>query len=231
MDSNTISNLSESRPTVLLVDDDPLVREITHRILMSEGVRVVRAGHGMEALELWRQEPNGVDLLLTDIDMPEMNGIELSARLGKQQRGLKTLFVSGFPELIAEADHIPANLFLQKPFTVAELSRKIHAALNTPLHDWQCPQCGGRRYQGDAADNDGQSQTMVFNCADCGTGYFRVAEALYVEGARCPFCSGPTVASGYGFVGPMGQFYLDRRCQSCHATIAEHSPACPAIPW
>lgn len=173
--SSTSSCRSGFRPTILLVDDDPLVRETTRRILMSEGIRVVQAGHGAEALELWRKEPGGVDLLLTDIDMPGMSGIELSARLGKEQLGLKTVYVSGFPELIAEADHISASLFLQKPFTVAELSRTIAAALDTPLPGWQCSRCGGRRYQGEVADNDGHGQTVVFTCADCGTGYFMAA--------------------------------------------------------
>lgn len=226
-----MSQISACDPTVLLVDDDAKVRETIHRMLLKEGLHVVEASDGPEALELVHQEPHGVDLLLTDIEMPGMNGLALSAELGRQQYKLKTLYVSGFPELIAEADHIPANFFLQKPFTSADLAKKIRAALNTPLRHWQCPDCGGREYQGVAAENDGQSQTLLFTCADCGADHFRVAEAMYTDDAKCPFCCGPTVPAGYGFAGPKGQFYLGHRCFKCEATITEHSPNCPAIPW
>ena len=231
MNTDTTPIASEGTRTVLLVDDDPQVREIIQRVLVQEGVRVVEARHGQEALELYSREARGVDLLLTDIEMPGMSGLALSAELAKLQHHLKTVYVSGFPDLIAEADHIPANLFLQKPFTVADLSRKIRAALNTPLQHWECPQCGSRKYQGMAADNDGQSQTLVFRCVECGADYFSIAESMYNEGTRCPFCCGPTVPSGYGFVGANGQFYLGLRCHHCEATVVEHSPSCPVIPW
>ena len=218
-------------PTVLLVDDDAKVRETIRRMLLQEGLRVVEARDGPEALELFRNKLHSVDVLLTDIEMPGMNGLTLSIALGKQQHALKTVFVSGFPELIAEADHIPANLFLQKPFTSADLAKKILAALNRPLRHWECPDCGGRHYRGVTAENDGHSQMMLFTCADCGADHFRVAEAMYTEGAKCPFCCGPTVPAGYGFAGPKGQFYLGHRCYNCEAAITEHSPNCPAIPW
>ena len=221
----------DSSPTVLLVDDDAQVRDIIQRVLVAEGVRVVEARHGQEALDLFRKEPRGVDLLLTDIDMPGMSGVALSAELARLQHHLKTVYVSGFPDLIAEADHIPANQFLQKPFTAADLSRKVRAALNTPLQHWQCPRCGSERYQGLAADNDGQSQTLIFICMECHAEHFSVAESMYTDGAKCPFCCAPTVPSGYGFVGMNGQFYLGLQCHRCEATIVEHSPSCPAIPW
>jgi CheY-like chemotaxis protein len=218
-------------PTVLLVDDDAKVRETVHQMLLDEGLRVVEASDGPEALERFRNEPGGVDLLLTDIEMPGMNGLTLSTALGKEQHNLKTVYVSGFPDLIAEAEHIPANFFLQKPFTSRDLFQKIRAALNTPLRHWRCPDCGGREYQGVAAENDGHSQMLRFTCADCGIDYLRTVEAMYAEGAKCPFCRGPTVPSGNGFAGPEGQFYLGHRCNACGANITEHSPNCPAIPW
>lgn len=217
--------------TVLLVDDDNQVREIIHRVLAAEGVRVVEARHGREAIDLFRKQPHGVDLLLTDIDMPGMSGVELSAQLARLQHNLKTVYVSGFPDLIAEADHIPANLFLQKPFTEADLLRKVRAALNTPLQHWECPRCRCEHYHGVSADNDGQSQTLIFRCANCHSEHFSVAESMYTEGSKCPFCCGPTVPSGYGFVGINGQFYLGLRCHRCEASIVEHSPSCSAIPW
>ena len=231
MNDTPTPDASKTDRTVLLVDDDPQVREIIRRVLVREGVRVVEARHGLEALELFSKEAHAVDLLLTDIEMPGMSGLVLSAELARLQHHLKTVYVSGFPDLIAEADHIPANFFLQKPFTSVDLSRKIRAALNTPLQGWQCPRCGGRRYQGVTADNDGQSQTLIFTCVDCRAEHFSIAEAMYADGAKCPFCCGPTIPSGYGFAGPNGQFYLGLRCHRCEATVVEHSPSCPAIPW
>jgi CheY-like chemotaxis protein len=59
-----MSQISACDPTALLVDDDAKVRETIHRMLLNEGLRVVEASHAMEALELVRQEPHGVDLLL-----------------------------------------------------------------------------------------------------------------------------------------------------------------------
>ena len=88
--------------TVLLVEDEPTVRMLTRVVLERAGYRVVEATHGLEALKIWDQHQGKIQLLLTDIVMPEgMSGRELTARLQAENPALKVLFTSGYSADIA----------------------------------------------------------------------------------------------------------------------------------
>ena len=103
--------------SVLLVEDDHLVRSSIREMLAAEEFNVLEASSGEQALEIWRQSPAGIDLLVTDISMPGMSGIDLVDQLGRQGGCLKALYISGFPELLdspgAALRKVP---FLRKPF-------------------------------------------------------------------------------------------------------------------
>jgi len=113
---------------VLLVDDDPPVREITAATLDAIGAEVVEAGSGGAALELLHQMDRRFDLLVADFAMPGMNGAELAAATTRLYPDLPVLFVTGYADLSALAD-VGEERIVQKPFRPGELQRKAAALL------------------------------------------------------------------------------------------------------
>ena len=221
---------ADSSTAVLLVEDDKLVRTSISRMLAAHEFRVLEASDGEQALDVWKRHSSEINLLVTDISMPGMSGIDLVSRLASQAQRLKALYISGYPELLDRQDTDRSRVpFLQKPFTSEQVSNKVRALLNRPLHGWKCPRCSSRRYRGLTADNDGQALSLTYLCADCEMPRFSVSESLQpVE--RCPFCAGPVVASGYSYVGDRG-YHLSSMCYSCKAAVRTYSPACAALPW
>ena len=118
-------------PTILLVEDEGPVRRLIARILGMQDYRVLEAGHGEEALAISEGYANQINLLVTDIMMPIMNGTELAIRLSALRPGLPVLFISGYP-----GKHVPGSLeerspvdYLAKPFKVDVLLEKVKALL------------------------------------------------------------------------------------------------------
>lgn len=123
------------RETILLVDDEPQVVTLVREMLIREGYTVLGASSGAEALDALKFHENRVDLLLTDIVMPELNGRDLADQIRKLRPGLKVLYMSGFmKETILKyyGISIAGIPFLQKPFTRETLSRKVREVLDMP---------------------------------------------------------------------------------------------------
>ncbi len=119
--------------TVLLVEDEPAVRELASLILGDLGYRVVTASNGVDALRIAEAcEAGEIDLLLTDVVMPEMGGKELADRLLSHHRNLRVLYTSGYTaEAIARRGVLEAGIaFLQKPYSSAALARKVREVLD-----------------------------------------------------------------------------------------------------
>ncbi len=118
--------------TILLAEDEPAVRELAARVLKGLGYRVLVAENGPEALARAAEHGGRLDLLLTDVVMPEMGGRELAARLRQIQPGLRILFVSGYAgDLAALQEALTEGTdFLAKPFAVADLARRVRALLD-----------------------------------------------------------------------------------------------------
>ncbi len=118
--------------TILVVEDEGGIRALVRKILRRQGYNVFEASHGEEALALLAQPGNKVDLLLTDVMMPGMNGVELSQRALAGHASLKVLFVSGYTdESVLESGQFPAGTaFLQKPFTLGSLLGKVREVLD-----------------------------------------------------------------------------------------------------
>jgi signal transduction histidine kinase len=117
--------------TILLVEDEEQLRALTSEILGEEGYQVLTARHGREALKVSQAYQGHIDLLITDVVMPEMSGGALAVALGAQRPGLKVLFVSGYARN-AIGDHgvIEEQVeLLDKPFTAAALLDKVRAIL------------------------------------------------------------------------------------------------------
>jgi CheY-like chemotaxis protein len=117
--------------TILVVEDEPAVREITCRILDMYGYTVLAAESAEEGLRIFEEHEDDISLLLTDISMPGMNGRELAHRLGERHPGLKTIFISGYDAALLTADcHDPNCAYLQKPFTLESLARKVREVID-----------------------------------------------------------------------------------------------------
>ena len=118
--------------TVLLVEDEDAVRDLARDILAGCGYTVLEARHGAEALGISAAHAGKIDLMLTDVVMPEMNGRELAERLAAQRPETKVLYMSGYTDhaVVHHGVLAPQTEFLQKPFTEAVLTRKLRELLD-----------------------------------------------------------------------------------------------------
>jgi CheY-like chemotaxis protein len=121
-----------SAETVLLVEDEGLVRQLTREILRRNGYRVLEAGDGVEALAILRGHPGRIHLLLTDVVMPRMSGRELVELVRPLWPDLRILYVSGYSEeAIARQGQLTEGVeLLAKPYTPGVLTAKIRQLLD-----------------------------------------------------------------------------------------------------
>jgi CheY-like chemotaxis protein len=119
--------VSTGARTLLVMDDDSAVREITAAMLTELGYSVVEAGSGGAALDILRGD-RPIDLLLADYAMPGMNGVEAAKAAIELRPGLPVLFITGFADLKALRD-VGEDRIIQKPFRDDELARKVEAVL------------------------------------------------------------------------------------------------------
>jgi two-component system cell cycle sensor histidine kinase/response regulator CckA len=121
--------------TVLVVEDEESVRKLTSHVLRRHGYEVLEAANAGEALLACEQHPSPIPLVITDIVMPGMSGPDLAERLRTLHPQMKLLFTSGYTDA-AVVEHglsTQTMVFLQKPFTPAELARKVRDVLDQPL--------------------------------------------------------------------------------------------------
>jgi two-component system cell cycle sensor histidine kinase/response regulator CckA len=119
--------------TILLVEDEAAVREVTREALEMGGFRVLEASGPEEAARIAEDPSAEIDLLLTDVVMPEMCGPDLALRVGKSRPGLLTLFMTGYAEseLARAATRGILQNYIQKPFTIDGLLSEVAEALAT----------------------------------------------------------------------------------------------------
>ena len=120
--------------TILLVEDDPMVRDLTNQLLVTLGHEVIVAASAAHALSLCAQQEIAIDLLMTDVVMPGMNGKELLQRVQMVRPAIRVLFMSGYTsDVIARHGVLDQGIaFIQKPFSIDDLALKIHDALGSP---------------------------------------------------------------------------------------------------
>jgi NO-binding membrane sensor protein with MHYT domain/nitrogen-specific signal transduction histidine kinase/ActR/RegA family two-component response regulator len=126
-------NLDEPLPaheTILLVEDEPSVRRATSRLLRRCGYTVHEAANGQEALTQYMPQLDIIDLVLTDLVMPQMGGIELVKQLRARRPGMRALFMSGYSEEALGNTIDPVVSLIQKPFTVTDLTLAVRKALD-----------------------------------------------------------------------------------------------------
>lgn len=112
------------RAKLMIVDDDPAVRIIVAEFLQDSGYQVIQANGGAEALDLLARTPD-LRMLITDIRMPDMSGIELADVATQHRPGLKVILISGY--FVSRQVH---RRFLRKPFRLRDLEAAVRAELN-----------------------------------------------------------------------------------------------------
>jgi len=125
--------LPRGNETVLLVEDDPLVRNLAHRLLMEQGYTVLEATNGEEALRLaGENDGEKIHLLLTDVVMPQMGGKELAEKLKLSRPDIEILYTSGYTDnaIVHHGVLESGTHFLQKPFSHKTLSHKVREVLD-----------------------------------------------------------------------------------------------------
>ena len=125
------SSLGSAGSTILLVEDDRQLRDLMERVLTGEGFTVVTASRGDEALRRAGEHHDDIDLLVTDVVMPGLDGPGVARALNKRRPGVRTLFISGYPEgAIAEHGLLGvAGEFLQKPYSPDTLLARVRQLL------------------------------------------------------------------------------------------------------
>ena len=119
---------STSSPTILLVDDEESQLRLCCNALRQHNYEVLCAKSGHDALALLNEHNLSVDILITDVVMPELGGRQLAKQLHERFPNLRSLFISGYP---AHSLSLPNHLFLQKPFTMNELAMRVQKLLDT----------------------------------------------------------------------------------------------------
>jgi PAS domain S-box-containing protein len=128
------ADLPRGRETILLVEDEEMVRVLARRVLERQGYRVLEAINGNDAMAVAQGELPRVALLVTDVVMPQLNGRQLHQRLKLMKPSLKVLYVSGYSEDVIAHQGVlePGTDLLLKPFSVEELARRVREVLDRP---------------------------------------------------------------------------------------------------
>jgi len=123
-------NRTSGAGTILLVEDEPAVRTLVKNILQDSGYQVLEASHGIEALQKFRTLVEPPDLILTDVVMPQMSGVELIRQVRQYQANIKVLYMSGYSDHPAlKHDVLTGTAFLQKPFSPWGLTDAVRQVL------------------------------------------------------------------------------------------------------
>lgn len=131
--SNSTKTVRGGHETILLVEDEPVLRELARVILMDYDYEVVEASSGVEALKVWDERQGKIDLLLTDMIMPEgVSGRELAETLRKRKPDLKIIFTSGYSsDVMGGRDSSLGEIkFLQKPYPPPQLAQTVRECLD-----------------------------------------------------------------------------------------------------
>jgi two-component system cell cycle sensor histidine kinase/response regulator CckA len=129
MDSET-----SRKRTIFVVEDEPTLRALVRRVLERGGYEVIEAASGLSALELWKEKKTHVDLLLTDMVMPDgISGRQLAEKLKADNLQLKVVYTTGYsPELMGQEVALREGVnFLQKPYPPQKLVETVRKCLET----------------------------------------------------------------------------------------------------
>ena len=213
--------------TVLLVDDEPSIRQLLRQRLEDSGYELLEAPSGRKALELARQRKGGIDLLLTDVVMSKMNGFTLAAELTFRHPEMRVLFITGYaarPE-VEETLRWTLHASLLKPFTATALTQKVERLLlrregEQPGQQATAPRFNKRipvRYR--LSDQTASLRGHAIDISD--SGILLDALSPLTLGSRLEL----TFESSDAF-GTLGSGTINR-----HGRVARHGTPTPSIPY
>ncbi|CCB67269.1 MULTISPECIES: response regulator [unclassified Hyphomicrobium] len=118
--------------TILLADDDAAVRDLVRRALTSEGHKVQVTQDGLEALDILGTSASGIDILISDVDMPQLDGISLAEQALALKPSLAIVLMSGFSDQLERAARLRARklLSITKPFTLDQIKQIVRTVLS-----------------------------------------------------------------------------------------------------
>jgi DNA-binding NtrC family response regulator len=118
--------------TILLADDDAAVRDLVRRALTSEGHNVQVTQDGLEALDVLEASASGIDILISDVDMPQLDGISLAEKALALKPSLAIVLMSGFSDQLERAARLRARklLSISKPFTLEQIKQVVRSVLS-----------------------------------------------------------------------------------------------------
>ena len=130
-----LSRPDRGQETILLVEDEGNLRQLTRQYLETQGYRILEAADGAAALQIVHSHKGVIHLLLTDVVMPGMNGRELAVRIVAQRPDIRVLYMSGYTEnVIGENGRLDAGVnLLQKPFTLPALKQRVREVLDSEV--------------------------------------------------------------------------------------------------
>jgi two-component system cell cycle sensor histidine kinase/response regulator CckA len=123
--------MADKGKTILLVDDFEIIRTLNEEVLRRHGYTVLTANYGNDALRISREHAGNIDLLLTDVKMPGMNGRELADQIQALRPEIKVLYVSGARDATVSKLNTDTVNFLAKPFTPDALVAKVNSLFQT----------------------------------------------------------------------------------------------------
>jgi two-component system, cell cycle sensor histidine kinase and response regulator CckA len=125
--------VDSEREMILVVEDGDAVRTLVCDMLRQQGYEVMEARNGPDALKIWQQYADEIDLVVTDVLMPNMSGGELALQIASLRPETKVLFMSGYTgeNILGDFERLE-DLFLQKPFTASALAEKVRRVLEDP---------------------------------------------------------------------------------------------------
>jgi CheY-like chemotaxis protein len=119
------SNAEKKRPGILVVEDETDIRELMKASLEFDGFDVITAGNGLEGLRRYKENQDRVRVVVTDLDMPTMNGVDMIRQISKITPGVKVIVASGH----IGSERLPVTRCLQKPYTARELREAVQQLL------------------------------------------------------------------------------------------------------
>jgi two-component system cell cycle sensor histidine kinase/response regulator CckA len=133
--ADKVEEVNRGSQTILIVEDDEALLQVTHRSLEEVGYAILAARNPVEAIEVAESHPGPIHLMVTDVVLPGINGAQLASHLSRLRPEMKVLFVSGYTDdtIVHHGVLEPGLAFLQKPFSPKALARKVSEVLATLL--------------------------------------------------------------------------------------------------
>jgi PAS domain S-box-containing protein len=149
----TTTDLQQGSETILVVEDEDIVRQLVQEILQQCGYAVLVARNGEEALSISKRRKEPIHLMVTDVVMPQMNGRELAKRITQLRSGIRVLYISGYSDdFVAHRQALDSRTaFLQKPFTSEALARKVRQVLDAAKRKKVSPKRMARKHMAKSA--------------------------------------------------------------------------------